>query len=102
MAGCNSPSASSRPAVEAKTGIIILLWNNEGYGEIKNYMVERQIRPIGVDIYTPDFQAIAKGFGCQAVKIESYEQLDRELIAANKRKVPTIVEIRADAPFLRR
>ncbi len=88
--------------VEAKTGIIILLWNNEGYGEIKNYMIERQIRPIGVDIYTPDFQVIAKGFGCQAVSIESYEQLHRELIAANKRNVPTIVEIRADAPFLRR
>jgi acetolactate synthase-1/2/3 large subunit len=88
--------------VEAQAGIIILLWNNEGYGEIKNYMIERQIRPIGVDIYTPDFQTIAKGFGCQAVKIESYEQLHRELIAANKRKIPTIVEIRADAPFLRR
>jgi acetolactate synthase-1/2/3 large subunit len=69
--------------VEAKTGIIILLWNNEGYGEIKNYMIERQIRPIGVDIYTPDFQLIAKGFGCQAVSIKSYEQLHRELIAAN-------------------
>jgi acetolactate synthase I/II/III large subunit len=88
--------------VEAKTGIIILLWNNEGYGEIKNYMIERQIRPIGVDIYTPDFQIIAKGFGCEAVKVESYEQLHRELIAANKRRIPTIVEIRADAPFLRR
>jgi acetolactate synthase-1/2/3 large subunit len=88
--------------VEAKTGIIILLWNNEGYGEIKNYMIERQIRPIGVDIYTPDFQVIAKGFGCGAVRVESYEQLHRELIAANKRNIPTIVEIRADAAFLRR
>lgn len=89
-------------AVEAKTGIIILLWNNEGYGEIKSYMVERQIRPIGVDIYTPDFQTLAKGFGCQATMIESYEQLGRELTAANKRKVPTILEIRADAGFLKR
>ena len=50
----------------------------------------------------PDFVAIAKGFGCEAVKIESYEQLHRELIAANKRNVPTIVEIRANAAFLRR
>ncbi len=89
-------------AVEAKAGVIVLLWNNDGYGEIKNYMVERQIRPIGVDIYTPDFQMIAKGFGCQAVMIESYEQLGRELVAASKRKVPTILEIRADAAFLKR
>jgi acetolactate synthase-1/2/3 large subunit len=89
-------------AVEAKAGVIVLLWNNDGYGEIKTYMVERQIQPIGVDIFTPDFQAIAKGFGCQAVRVESYEQLGRELIAANARSLPTIVEIRADAPFVRR
>ena len=46
----------------------MLLWNNDGYGEIKTYMLERQIAPIGVDIFTPDFLAIARGFGCQAVR----------------------------------
>ena len=33
----------------------ILLWNNQGYGEIKTYMADRDIPQIGVDIYTPDF-----------------------------------------------
>ena len=42
------------------------VWNNDGYGEIKTYMLERQIAPIGVDIFTPDFLAIAKGFGCES------------------------------------
>jgi acetolactate synthase-1/2/3 large subunit len=89
-------------AVEAKAGLIVLLWNNEGYGEIKTYMVERQIQPIGVDIFTPDFLAIAKGFGCQAVRVESYDQLGREMTAANARSIPTVIEIRADAPFVKR
>jgi acetolactate synthase-1/2/3 large subunit len=44
----------------------ILVWNNPGFGEIKKYMVERDIPPIGVDIYTPEFIAIAPGFGCAA------------------------------------
>jgi len=46
--------------------VIVLLWNNRGYAEIRKYMVERDIEPIGVDIYTPDFLALALGFGCCA------------------------------------
>jgi len=88
-------------AVEAKVGLIVLLWNNGGYGEIKTYMVERQIAPIGVDIFTPDFLAIAKGFGCHARRPDSFDQLGQELEAANKRNLPTVIEIRADAPFLK-
>jgi acetolactate synthase-1/2/3 large subunit len=88
-------------AVEAKVPLVVLLWNNEGYGEIKTYMLERQIAPIGVDIFTPDFLAIAKGFGCQAGRVESFEQLAQQLKSAVKRTVPTLIEIRADAPFLK-
>ena len=87
-------------AVEAKAGLIILLWNNDGYGEIKTYMLDRQISPIGVDIFTPDFLAIAKGFGCQATRPESFENLGQALREANARSVPTVIEIRADASFL--
>jgi acetolactate synthase-1/2/3 large subunit len=39
-------------AVEARTPVIVLLWNNQGYEEIKKYMVNRAIEPVGVDIYT--------------------------------------------------
>ena len=42
-------------AVEAQVPVIFLLWNNSGYGEIKRFMAEGNISPIGVDIYTPDF-----------------------------------------------
>ena len=52
--------------VELGLPVPILLWNNRGYGEIKTYMRDRQIPEIGVDIYTPDFQTIARGFGAHA------------------------------------
>jgi acetolactate synthase-1/2/3 large subunit len=89
-------------AVEARTPVIVLLWNNEGYGEIKSYMLDRQIAPIGVDIFTPDFLAVAKGFGCSAERPESLEQLGKLLEAAATRTTPSVIELRADAPFLAR
>src|SRR5260370_36097247 len=45
-------------AVEAAVPLIVLLWNNRGYAEIRQYMTEREIEPIGVDLYTPDFLAL--------------------------------------------
>jgi acetolactate synthase-1/2/3 large subunit len=83
-------------AVEAEVPLIVLLWNNDGYGEIKTYMVERQIAPIGVDIFTPDFQTIARGFGCIAERPESDAALTGALRAAAGRRIPTVIELRAD------
>lgn len=80
-------------AREIAAPIVILLWNNNGYGEIKNYMISKQIQPIGVDIWTPDFQVLAKGFGCAAVKLKSPADLPAELRAAVARNCPTIIEI---------
>lgn len=80
-------------AVEARTPIIVLLWNNQGYEEIKKYMVNRAIEPVGVDIYTPDFIAVAKGLGCAAERIDSVEQLRAALRMAVDRQGPTLIEV---------
>ena len=88
-------------AVEAETSLVLLLWNNLGYGEIKTYMLERQITPIGVDIFTPDFPAIAKGFGWSAATPDGFNELKRELQQAAVRKRPTLIELLAAAPFLK-
>ncbi|SNY00361.1 acetolactate synthase-1/2/3 large subunit [Pseudomonas sp. LAMO17WK12:I6] len=80
-------------AVEAHTPVIVLLWNNQGYEEIKKYMVNRAIEPVGVDIYTPDFIGVAKALGCAAEAISSVEQLRGALRAATDRQGPTLIEI---------
>jgi acetolactate synthase-1/2/3 large subunit len=59
-------------------------------------MVERKIAPIGVDIFTPDFQTIARGFGCIAERPESDAALTGALRAAAGRRIPTVIELRAD------
>ncbi|WP_047302823.1 5-guanidino-2-oxopentanoate decarboxylase [Pseudomonas fluorescens] len=80
-------------AVEARTPVIVLLWNNQGYEEIKKYMVNRAIEPVGVDIYTPDFIGVAKALGCAAEAISSVEHLRGALRAATDRQGPTVIEI---------
>jgi acetolactate synthase-1/2/3 large subunit len=87
-------------AVEAELPLTVLLWNNDGYGEIKSYMVDRRIAPIGVDIFTPDFLTIARGFGCAALRPGSDAALIAALHEAEGRRVPTVIELRADAAYL--
>jgi acetolactate synthase-1/2/3 large subunit len=80
-------------AMEAGVPVIILLWNNSGYGEIKKYMQNRAIEPVGVDIYTPDFLTIARGFGCSAVHAATATELTRALQQAKHASTPTVIEI---------
>ena len=80
-------------AVEAQVPLIVLLWNNQGYEEIKRYMVNRAIEPVGVDIHTPDFLTIAKGFGCETAAVSDIEPLRQALLKARERKGPTVIEI---------
>jgi len=83
-------------AVELNLAVPILVWNNNGYGEIKKYMLERDIPPIGVDIYTPDFVAIAKGFGCAAKNVSSKAGFIEALRSASSAALPTLIDIPED------
>jgi acetolactate synthase I/II/III large subunit len=64
-------------------------------------MRDRQIPEIGVDIYTPDFIAIAQGLGCHAVRPADIAALRNELVQSVRRKVPTVIEIKASDSLAR-
>ncbi len=87
-------------AVEANTPIIVLLWNNHGYGEIKRYMLGRGIAAIGVDIHTPDFIALARGCGWHAQRAASFEDLGVQLRSAARSSTPTLIEVLEEGEFL--
>jgi acetolactate synthase-1/2/3 large subunit len=87
-------------AVEANAPIIVLLWNNRGYGEIKRYMRNRSIPEIGVDIYTPDLLLLAKGFGCNAVRADGLSHLNTLLREAAGGDRPSVIEVLEDAAFI--
>ena len=80
-------------AVEAQVPLIVLLWNNQGYEEIKKYMVNRAIEPVGVDIHTPDFIGVARALGAAAENVTNVAQLQAALGQAVERKGPTLIQV---------
>lgn len=90
-------------AVEAKVPVIFIVWNNNGYGEIKRYMRDARIPEIGVDIYTPDFVGLSRAFGCEAHRVSTLQALKAALLVANKDATnkdaagkhtrPTVIEV---------
>ena len=73
--------------------VIVLLLNNRGYGEIKNAMLQRGVEPIGVDLHTPDFVALASAYGWQAQRVAEGEALGDALRHASEQDAPTLIEI---------
>jgi len=82
-------------AVEARAGIVVVLWNNAGYGEIRDFMAGRGIAPVGVDLHTPDPVALARAYGWEAARADSPDDLERWLALAPGGHAPTLLEVRA-------
>ncbi len=86
-------------ATEAGTSVRLILWNNSGYGEIKSYMVNAGVPPVGVDIYTPHFEPIARGFGWTYRKVSSIGEFAAALA---ERLQPATKSSRSTKPLSRR
>jgi acetolactate synthase-1/2/3 large subunit len=88
-------------AIEAKTAVILLLHDNNGYGEIKSYMTSKNMPSIGVDLYTPDFLAIGAAYGWHAARLKGLSDVATALNRAASRDLPTMLvfgdELRAEA-----
>lgn len=62
-------------AKEANIPLTQLIWDNTCYGEIRNYMEAADIKPEGVDLYTPDFGLLAKAYGWEVAHVTSMDEL---------------------------
>jgi acetolactate synthase I/II/III large subunit len=80
-------------AIDAGAPVIVLVWNNRGYGEIKSYFEENGIAPIGVDVTPPDFVAVARAYGWAAERLSDRDSLPGLLREAASRKTPTLIDI---------
>lgn len=87
-------------AVEAQLPLIVLIWHNQGYGEIRRYMENAHIAPIGVDVAAPDFAHIAAAYHAGYERITSGAQLIASLQQASEANAPTLLEIHEDDYFL--
>ena len=87
-------------AVELGLPLPILLWNNDAFGQIAQGMNARDIPELGVRQRNPDYLALARAFGAQAVRPDSLPALQAAITDAFSASGPTLIEVREDAPFL--
>lgn len=83
-------------AAAENIGVIVLVWHNDGYGEIRDSMDGAAVPYIGTDGSAHDYVAIARGFGCHADRVGSLPELDRAIADALGRARPTVLELPAE------
>ncbi|MEZ5925975.1 MAG: 5-guanidino-2-oxopentanoate decarboxylase [Hyphomicrobiaceae bacterium] len=80
-------------AREAKAGIIVIVWNNNGYREIRDYMVSKEIKPVAVDIGPPDFAKTAEAAGVGYARPKSLGEFEKVLQKHGaKAEIPLLIE----------
>lgn len=72
--------------------VVALVYDNRGYGEIRDAMDGAGVGHLGTDATTHDLLQIAGGFGVSAVRSGSLAQLEQQLTAALGAVGPTVIE----------
>jgi thiamine pyrophosphate-dependent acetolactate synthase large subunit-like protein len=80
-------------AAEHKLPIVVLLWNNDALGQIRDDMVRKGIQPNAVTLRNPDFQMLARAYGLRADRPDSLKALAAAIRAALSSDGPTLIEM---------
>ena len=73
---------------------MVLLWNNDALGQIRDDMLSLDIEPIGVLPRNPDFALFAQAFGCTVNQPSNLDELQTDLRNAFKRNGVTLIELK--------
>ena len=71
----------------------VVVFVNDGYGEIRNEMVDAGFAPVGVELAPPDLPAAARALGCAGAHAADPGALGAEIEAAFERRVPTVITV---------
>ncbi len=82
-------------SVEERLPLVIVLWNDGGFGEIRrNEEARHRGRTIAVDHRTPDFVALARAYGIGAFGVSSPSDLEMHLAEALASHRTTLIDYR--------
>ncbi|CAM3125279.1 5-guanidino-2-oxopentanoate decarboxylase [Pseudomonas plecoglossicida] len=74
--------------------LVVLLWNNDALGQIRDDMLNLDIEPIGVLPRNPDFAGLARAFGCTVAEPQSLDELQRDMRGGFGRNGVTLIELK--------
>ncbi|MGJ3510020.1 thiamine pyrophosphate-binding protein [Enemella sp. A6] len=73
--------------------VVVVLFNDGGYGVLRNMQTARGAKKRAVDLTNPDFAGLAGSLGIDHRPVDSAEAFDKALKKALKRGGPCIIEI---------
>lgn len=76
---------------ELRLPVPVVVVDNGGYAEIREQMVDRGIEPQAVDLYRPDFPALARAIGAHGVETASADELGPLAAEALSADRPTVI-----------
>jgi len=79
---------------ELDSPLVVLLWNNDALGQIRDDMLSLDIEPIGVLPRNPDFALFAQAFGCTVNQPKNLDELQTDLRNGFKRNGVTLIELK--------
>jgi len=80
-------------AKDCGANVVFLVWNNDGYGEIRTYMEDCGIEPEGVTPSAPDFLKIAEAYGLPATRLADVSELAGALQRLAAADGPGLIEM---------
>ncbi|MDQ0243763.1 acetolactate synthase-1/2/3 large subunit [Bacillus fengqiuensis] len=84
-------------AAEENLPIIIVLFDDSGYGVLRNIQDAAYGRQVAVDLLSPDFVKLAESMHYEAVRIGSGDEFVSELKKAKERRKPSMIVVDMDA-----
>ena len=82
-------------AVDLGLALPIVVWDNRGYGEIRDSFDRAAAPRLGTETTAHDLPAIAAGFGCATAVASTPEALGDAVVAALGRDRPTLIRVPA-------
>lgn len=79
--------------------VVLVVFNDGGYGVLRNIQKARKAKKRAVDLLTPDFSLLAESVGLRHTKVDGPTGFDKALNKALKRGGPSMIEV--DVPALR-
>jgi acetolactate synthase-1/2/3 large subunit len=77
--------------------ITIVVFNDRGYGVLRNVQLDRGAPPAGVDLLTPDFAGLASAVGLAHWRVERASEASGAIAEAVRHRGPSLVEVDVDA-----
>jgi acetolactate synthase-1/2/3 large subunit len=79
--------------VQQRLPITVIVANNQGLGMVRDNMKQRRI---AVDFSDIDFAMVARGMGCNGVRVNRADALADAITAARQSDLPTVIDVAVD------